>query len=46
MQQKYLEKIEEMFEDFHIIKIPLQKHEIRGAKNIEDFSKYLIEKIK
>ena len=44
MQKKYLEKIEEMFEDFHIIKVPLQKNEIRGAKNIEDFSKFLIEK--
>ena len=30
MQKKYLEKIEEMFEDFHIIKVPLQKFEIRG----------------
>ena len=29
MQKKYLEKIEEMFEDFHIIKVPLQKNEIR-----------------
>ena len=44
MQKKYLEKIEEMFEDFHIIKVPLQKNEIRGAKNIEDFSRFLIEK--
>ena len=46
MQKKYLEKIEEMFEDFHIIKVPLQKNEIRGSKNIEDFSKFLIEKTK
>ena len=46
MQKKYLEKIEEMFEDFHIIKVPLQKNEIRGPKNIEDFSKFLIEKNK
>ena len=46
MQKKYLEKIEEMFEDFHIIKIPLQKSEIRGTKMIEDFSRFLIEKKK
>ena len=46
MQKKYLEKIEEMFEDFHIIKVPLQKNEIRGSKTIEDFSKFLIEKTK
>ena len=43
MQQKYLERIEEMFEDFHITKIPLQKNEIRGPKNIDNFSKFLIE---
>ena len=44
MQKKYLDRIEEMFEDFHITKIPLQKNEIRGPKNIENFSKFLIEK--
>lgn len=44
MQKKYLERIEEMFEDFHITKIPLQKNEIRGPKNIENFSKFLLEK--
>ena len=43
MQKKYLEKIEEMFEDFHIIKVPLQKNESRGAKNLENFYKFLIE---
>ena len=43
MKKKYLEKIEEMFEDFHIIKVPLQKNEIRGAKNLENFYKFLIE---
>ena len=46
MQKKYLERIEEMFEDFHITKIPLQKNEIRGPKNIENFSKFLLEKKK
>ena len=44
MQKKYLGKIEEMFEDFHIIKVPLQKNEIRGTKNIEEFSNFLIKK--
>ena len=46
MQKKHLERIEEMFEDFHITKIPLQKNEIRGPKNIENFSKFLLEKKK
>ena len=46
MQKKYLEKIEEMFEDFHITKVPLQKNEIRGSINIEDLSKFIIEQTK
>jgi arsenite-transporting ATPase len=46
MQKKYLEKIEEMFEDFHIIKVPLQKNEIRGTKTIEEFGNFLIKKNK
>jgi arsenite-transporting ATPase len=44
MQKKYLDRIEEMFEDFHIIKVPLQKNEIRGTKNIEEFSRFLLKK--
>ena len=46
MQKKYLDRIEEMFEDFHITKIPLQKNEIRGPKEIDFFSKFLLEKKK
>lgn len=46
MQKKYLDRIEEMFEDFHITKIPLQKNEIRGPKEIDSFSKFLLEKKK
>ena len=43
MQDKYLQQVYEMFEDFHIIKIPLQKNEIRGTENLEIFGKFLIE---
>ena len=46
MQGKYLEQIYEMFEDFHIIKVPLQKNEIRGTKTIEEFGNFLIKKNK
>ena len=42
MQGKYLEQIYEMFEDFHIVKIPLQKNEIRGTENLENFGKFLL----
>jgi arsenite-transporting ATPase len=44
MQDKYLQQVNEMFEDFHIIKIPLQKNEIRGTENLEIFGKFLNQK--
>lgn len=43
MQTQYIKKIEEMFEDFHIIKVPLQKNEIRGSKDIDYFSQFLLD---
>jgi arsenite-transporting ATPase len=42
MQQKYLEQIHELYTDFHIIKLPLLTKEVRGAKEIEDFSHKLV----
>lgn len=46
MQKKYLDRIEDMFEDFHITKIPLQKNEIRGPQNIDNFSQFLLKENK
>lgn len=43
MQSKYIEQIKEMFEDFHITSVPLQKQEIRGVENLKMFSKYLLQ---
>ncbi|ORZ35233.1 anion-transporting ATPase-like domain-containing protein [Catenaria anguillulae PL171] len=42
MQQKYLEQIHELYCDFHVVKLPLLTKEVRGAKEIEEFSKKLI----
>ncbi|KAJ3300551.1 Golgi to ER traffic- protein [Borealophlyctis nickersoniae] len=42
MQAKYLEQIHELYEDFHIVKMPLLTKEIRGADNIKQFSEMLI----
>lgn len=43
MQAKYLEQIEELYEDdFHVVKMPLLTGEIRGKESIEKFSEMLI----
>ncbi len=33
----------ELYEDFHIMKLPLQKEEVRGVANLTNFSKLLLE---
>lgn len=43
MQKKYLEQIIELYEDFHIVKLPQLTGEVRGREAIESFSKMLIE---
>lgn len=43
IQHKYIEQIDDLYEDMHIIKLPLLHKEVRGSKNVEKFSRYLIE---
>ncbi|KNC96015.1 ATPase GET3 [Spizellomyces punctatus DAOM BR117] len=42
MQAKYLEQIHELYEDFHIVEMPLLTKEIRGVDSIKEFSELLV----
>jgi len=42
MQQKYITNIMDLYEDFHVLKLPLLKQEIRGKTDLESFSDNLI----
>lgn len=43
IQRKYMDQIDDLYEDMHIIKLPLLQSEVRGGKNVEKFSKYLVD---
>lgn len=43
MQDRYIEQIFELYEDFHITLMPLLDNEVRGTASLESFSKLLLD---
>merc|ERR1712058_110184 len=42
MQKKYLEQIEELYDEFNVVKMSLLVEEVRGKEKLESFSEMLI----
>jgi arsenite-transporting ATPase len=42
MQKKYLEQIDELYDEFNVVKMPLLVEEVRGRERLEKFSEMLI----
>ena len=42
IQKKYLDQVDELYEEFHVVKLPLVENEVRKPEAIRSFSEFLI----
>ena len=42
IQRKYLGQMEDLYDDFHLVRLPLLPKEVRGPDAIKEFSEMLI----